>query len=139
MTRKLKFRAWDIKNKRWIQVSDIDIDVYGGIKRVGGIAVIDGMMEYVKLENYFPDDPDFILVQYTNRKDKNNEEIYDESIVETQYAGNNIRWKCVFNNGCFELVNLSNSDWKSMLAGHHSSHLEVLGSIRENPELLEEK
>lgn len=119
--REIKFRAWNKKKKRMIDVSLLDIKnrcIYSWI----------GEHE----EGYFEDD--FELMQYTGLKDKNGVEIYEGDIIRRNDEYNEkVTWGegedsdswvtiCVDNGNDFLLYPTDDS--------------EVIGNIYENPELM---
>lgn len=80
---------------------------------------------------------EYILLQYTGLKDKNNKEIYEGDIVHSKWV--DIECQCgeeytgiiTYEKGAFWL--------QTTLDGYDTNWLEVIGNIHENPELLEEK
>ena len=73
MNREIKFRIWDIENKKMLKVQELDFEptFYGG-----RIAIRPD-----QYNDYF-DTEDMILMQYTGLHDKNGKEIYEGDIVQ---------------------------------------------------------
>lgn len=133
--RKIKFRAWDIKLKKWI--IGFDIDNNGNI-----------------WHNHFGH-PDAILMQFIGLLDKNGKEIYEGDVVRATsrmlnfktniptgkisiedyyiiYVENEARFAKQIKGNCeHDVVKLRQ---ESMTAFY-----EVIGNCFENPELLEDK
>lgn len=73
---------------------------------------------------------DYILMQSTGLKDKNGVEIYEGDVVDYFYNALSV---IKFKSGCFCIVGDSQYDYFNEIVGG----IEVVGSIHENPELLE--
>ncbi len=114
--RKIKFRAWDKKNKKFVNGKDVSEDRIPTKSTKQGFKLMTS----------------FVLMQYTGLKDKNGKEIYEGDIVN--YHKSDIEGNVVtFKYGMFYLINDSL---------HHyfcSGNLEVIGNIYENKELLQLK
>jgi len=129
MNREIKFKAWHIANKIMAEVGDINwtgkvhVSYKKGPEKSG----------YFFGGNNVGDDwekNEFILMQYTNLKDKNGKEIYEGDVLSKDPF-----LKVIFNDGGFGFYNPINSG-ADRLSQDRVSRLEVIGNIYENPELL---
>src|SRR5690348_3924275 len=116
--REIKFRAWDNREKVWLD----EVTVYSDGSWSGKKGDVDG----------YSQEDECILMQYTGLKDKNGKEIYEGDIIK-------------HDNGQISVVEWSQGDWgwfmKSIRnwnpkTGFDSSKDEVIGNIYENPELI---
>ena len=131
MNREIKFRIWDIENKKMLKVQELDFEptFYGG-----RIAIRPD-----QYNDYF-DTEDMILMQYTGLHDKNGQEIYEGDIVYCQTKFGKAKAIIKFIDGKFVAY------WNSALThpenGHHiacyeiNKRFEVIGNEYDNPELL---
>lgn len=119
MAREIKFRARHKLKKRW----------FTGREILGYINIISNDDKYIAgnfLQIPSLSDYDFVFVQYTGLTDKNGVEIYDGDIVD--YPNNGIN-EVKLEKGCCWL--------NGHILGHlNPDHLEVIGNVFENPELL---
>jgi uncharacterized phage protein (TIGR01671 family) len=139
--REIKFRVWDNHAKRFLY----DVAIFGGQVYVINYEESNFVPLYTKeqKEAYGIRDTDIIIEQYTGLHDKNGKEIYEGDIITWEYVSSVVElkeYKYLINNGY-------NSDsiigWCA--TGGNSKYLdcpvnndcEVIGSINENPELLE--
>src|SRR5699024_1561454 len=125
--RDIKFRAWDVESNEMTLPNDI-LEVLVSMKNEV-YAMVKGRNETLGGINR----DNTILMQYTGLKDSNDIEIYEGDIIWDAHA--EIHGKVVFDEGAFCV------EWDT-----HIEHLfevvtdgyaEVVGSIYENPELME--
>lgn len=119
--REIKFRAWNIKEKKmWPMVQDRED--FGWLAKDGR----EGQVE---------------LMQFTGLHDKNGKEIYEGDVVTCKFAfGDNI-CEIVYESACF-WVSQKNRGIKDIAHDNlywHIEGIEVIGNVWENPELLEDK
>ncbi len=125
--REIKFRAWDKEIKKMCQISNIDF----AERQARAIRIYESGLG-ASWENF-----DVLeLMQYTGLKDENGVEIYEGDVVKITDCkyGNKFRGEISFKNGSYVV--------ESNIATHYrfiDYHIEVIGNIYENPELLETK
>lgn len=134
--REIKFRAWATESKEmyydvWFDQLEVFVEDEEGDWNVLGDRVPSRMLQHC------------ILMQYTGLKDKNGKEIYEGDVCRHEYGdvkqiffgwggegepadtvGDYYGW-------CF-----GNNDEFDECTGFFGEHLEVIGNIQENPELL---
>jgi uncharacterized phage protein (TIGR01671 family) len=136
--RELKFRAWDKKEKNWCPAFVIN-NIGDAHSSYGIIDSISGNISYWK-ENV-------ILMQYTGLKDKNKKEIYESDIVKWSdgnyvHPSNPRIAEVKFDPElCFFAVNCDSGrghkfGFSNFIYTDTKKHLEIIGNIYENPELL---
>lgn len=119
MSRQIKFRAWDKRNNRFLMEDDWYLHPTKGPS-----------IYWNKLST-FPDDLD--LLQYTGLKDKNGKEIYEGDIIKDERSeGQSDIDVIIWQEGSFWLKKAQNLP----SVGDFSEWVEVIGTIYENPELL---
>ncbi|QVY62945.1 YopX family protein [Cytobacillus gottheilii] len=132
--RKLKVRAWDITESKWIEINKIGF-------------LDNGKAWYVEDHEktdppYFTDINDWALMHYTGLKDKNSKEIYEGDIVWCPWKGEKfiIEWDEIGTGYLFHNVDYKERthgidyyEFEDMCA---SLGFEVIGNIYENPELI---
>lgn len=145
MNRPIEYRAFDLKNKKWLheELEDLALneDEFKGLMYcdMEGLAVLhDGTIclldECGKYEYLDPER--FILVQFIGLTDKNGVKIFEGDIV--RWLGNQ-KGKVEFYQDGF-IVRGQPGFWYSREGKEFSwSELEIIGNIFENPELLEGK
>lgn len=139
MTREIEYRAyWKSKG----EIRDV-VDIYFGKKNF--VQMIRVLCEHDGM-SYPSDDiyvDDFILMQYTGIKDKQGVKIFEGDVVAS-YCGAPIKTVIalvLFKEGCFWARTPNHRLRECILAEFISvmHGTEVVGSIYENPELLEDK
>lgn len=132
MTREIKFKVWDKKNKEWVGAE------------TGGVMDLLYSMQY---NGFFFDNDSFDIperievLQFTGLKDKNGKEIYEGDVVkiEREYYPIN---PVIYYAG---IVNEHDGDWDEWYCGFClddvdytplSEDVEVIGNVYMNPELL---
>ena len=135
MSREIKFRVWDVVNKRILDYADIMT---------------------LPMWEVFPGTPEqrpFNVMQYTGLKDKKGVEIYEGDILEehTPSASNYsvvkfgeidisaFYYKSKMCTCFYHDFSNFNDNWGEVTLGNNLKNIEVIGNIYENPELLEEK
>ena len=138
--RDLKFRSWDKITKQYYAVKGLEYDDDGNLDEVylAGLKISESNPVFNLRKP-----SDVILEQSTGLKDKNCKEIYEGDIIREKWFDEDVRlgenrvgkveyftdgFVCWFVGG--RLMQLG------MLVG---SHIEVIGNIYENKELLKEK
>lgn len=138
MNRELKFRAWDKERKLLREVCSIEFDDTGRkeLVKYWDHASLEAAKIKAKIATVWKENVE--LMQYTGLKDKNGVEIYEGDIVRDE-VGIAVVY---FIAPGFVAVDKDNNQWwvgagKSYPLGHnHLVSTEVIGSIHENPELL---
>ncbi len=143
--RDLKFRAWDIKEKRMFLVSSIDLGATGTM-----YGVVDDRMTFRVPE-------DIILMQYSGFLDRRKQEIYEGDIFKfAEPIQNTMGYNEVYFNeytGCWSWIAWNRSCTPFYTSCVHGStdgggvdcselmkteeEIEIIGNIHENPKLLE--
>jgi uncharacterized phage protein (TIGR01671 family) len=116
--REIKFRCWDDKIKRMISWEDM------------------------LLEEWFLGDlqgwDDLNIMQFTGLYDRTGKEIWERDIVKTFNIRDNIVGKIQWNNDRLTWM-IHPPSWHKNTSEHlfyYRGHIEVIGNIYENPELL---
>lgn len=128
--REIKFRAWGNRQNKYLNPDDVSIRADGFIT----IFNVDGKHSRSVQP---PGDlllPWFIIEQYTNLKDKNGTEIYEGDILIDDTGEPTEYWVVRFSDGGFVGKCVGVTEHLFEL-----THLEVVGNIHENPELVEER
>ena len=144
--RDVKFRAWDKVSKKMRVVDSIAFETRQSI-------FSDGDSRLPKVINVWGrnciEDKDIVvrrqsgefeLMQYTGLKDKNGSEIWESDIIKVRDPYNNC-WSTdsaavEFSTGYVGGWVISNGA-QNLNLGSRQNHIEVIGNIHDNPELLE--
>lgn len=122
--RELKFRAWDIDNKKY----EYDIAIRP-INRIIDIEIFNNEMYPVEFRG--------IVEQYTGLKDKNGKEIYEGSMVKSENGQRYGFVEYIEVDGAFMIWWTSENEFIYLgEAIRKYEDLEVIGNVHEGPELL---
>ena len=117
--REIKFRAWDTKRCLWVSPSQ-GLAFYGNTGTpTAGVLLGFPRSRMRNIE----------ILQFTGLKDKNSRDIYEGDILK---SGKHVT-PVIFSDGKFICEGVPQSSLKAL-----AKHGVVLGSIYENPELVEE-
>ena len=123
-----KFRAYDSSSyKRMYKPDEVMVGN-------GDIWIIDED----SCDNEWIVNNDIHLMQSTNLRDKNNEEIFEGDILDYNGRKVIVKWHGSFACFIYEFVDeLKNrtTEWKPLYLSYY--HFEIIGNVYENPELLE--
>lgn len=128
MSREIRFRAWDIKNKRFVNIVRFIFDQFGILDYAD--VVYKG-----KLYKLYPSE--IVLEQSTGLKDKNGEKIHEGDIVLDYYDEDDdfiVEWDK--DTASFILTGTDHVASVSFDNFYSDQDLEVIGNIHENEELL---
>lgn len=118
--RDFKFRLWDDNAKRWLSRGE-SVEV----------AFSQLFPESIKAE------ANFYLEQYTGFKDQNGREIYEGDIIWLFGIHLEVVWSQ--DEAKFDLMNKDFRVGAFVFNKNTVQHIEIIGNIHENPELLEAK
>lgn len=120
--REIKFRAWNLIEKKWYYH-----DALGEIEIVGNCTLggfnFDGYVDYH-------------LMQYTGLKDKNGVEIYENDVIDYYYKDQAIRGVVQFGKVSWCIFYKTPKGFDRLNRLNPKAEIEVIGNIYENPELL---
>lgn len=132
MEDRFKFRAYFIPEEYYVKITQLNFDAEGNITEIKFIkpkSVAPGGSEYICYQDQLNK---FVFEQCTGLKDKNGKLIYEGDIVSVPEFYNDIptgktrRHKVSYKHAAFNIYSVN------------TEHLEVIGNIHENSELLEE-
>ncbi len=133
MSREIKFRAWDKKEKKWFL--GYEFPALGGFSMFGEVVMLGEWSELIY--HRIKDLDNIALMQFTGFKDSKGKEIYEDDIVEEYYPrkagerkGTRYYWPIVWINGSW--CDADDGECVFDLL----ERLRVVGNIYENPELL---
>ena len=134
MSREIKFRVWDIKNKKMEIAWSIDF-AGKNYKSIEANEVHTG--EYI-----LGVDTQAILMQFTGLKDNNGKEIYEGDIVLGRFILDDVEDYIYLSLTDMERKNQSKTflieDISYLYTNPIPEDIEVIGNVFENPELLNE-
>ena len=126
--REIKFRVWDKKFNMMLGFKSVDINF-----NEGKIEVTTDTLRYEEI--YVDEIKDFVLMQYTNLKDKNGKEIYEDDILKVKLDDGDANLYVKYANGEYRVVN--EGKWEdSLYAYMYFGDVEVVGNIYENKDLI---
>lgn len=152
MSREIRFRCWDQKDKKYLLPEKQGFVILPTIPSFGVTLPYENCSNPGNIDEDCIDwaDADLLmgryeLEQYTGLKDDNGKEIYEGDIIkQLMYVLKGkecfttwvVRW---YNDeSCYDLHRVSGALYgDSMLSARESKNYEVIGNIHENPELLE--
>ena len=127
MSRKIKFRAWDIKNKRFVNIVRLIFDQFGTLDYAE--VVFKG-----KIYKLYPSE--IILEQDTGLKDKNGEKIVEGDIIDDGFSHiGKVFFNQIISAFVFEFV-VDDNIVGSTFVDLYTRDIEVIGNIHENTQLL---
>jgi uncharacterized phage protein (TIGR01671 family) len=127
--RKLKFRAWDDKAKKWLH----GYEYLGGCSIVGEIILTGNWLSEVRIQDL----NSVIIDQFTGLFDKKGQEIYENDILHiVRYEGKvQTRGKVFMKKGAFR-VQISPDASTSTIGSYNPGIITVIGNVHENSDLL---
>jgi len=134
MSREIKFRAWDLKEKK-MYYSPYCIDS----QNMGGSICVtpgDKGCEDGKMGLYYGEEIDFELMQYTGLLDKNGKEIYHDDLWKGKICGVDDIFQIVCSPPQMGAL------WENGVMPFIAERMqegEIVGNVWETPELLKEK
>jgi hypothetical protein len=131
MKREIKFRAWHISQKRFIDINGMSM-WFGKTERIGTVY---GVTEQGVLREYDIDEVE--LEQFTGLKDASGVDIYEGDILLTEDGVFTVNWNTKYASFC-----INKNGW--MFSHFFDEALtpnqcEVIGNIHQNPELIKQK
>jgi len=138
--REIRFRAWDVTDKRMVWLDYIWNEWWYGSPQGGNGKAV-----------YFNDNKSmderrhagFHIMQFTGLHDEKGKELYEGDIVcgEAVWTGtqwNSVTGEIIYDGTCGRYM-VRKADGSSITLGSFTDRIEVIGNIYESPELLEAK
>ena len=131
--RQIKFRAWDIENKKMSKPFNFE-----NVMSDGGYGDLYNAKIHDDIDAYeVHDDKKYSLMQFTGLTDKNGKEIYEGDLLK---HNKNI-FKVRFSSNQFVLllrdIRKNNMNWRSLeWANNVQKYIEIIGNIHGNEELI---
>jgi uncharacterized phage protein (TIGR01671 family) len=122
MSREIKFRAWVVRD------SEDDAEIVPYMEDMNGVESYNDPFEEHRKGN-------IVLLQYTGLQDKNGREIYEGDILQDDYGAGEVEW--VKEHCAYMVFTRNPSIYHRLESDGKLVQSEVIGSIYENPELLE--
>ena len=124
----MHFRAWDKAKGKWI-------DGAYGFHILGEAMLIGGLFQDYKIEDL----NNIVIEQFTGLFDKQGKEIYEGDIVRYTHKdlGHPVDYEVVFYEGAFLQENCPPRRLYKPNIWYEWEKLQVIGTIHENPKLLE--
>jgi uncharacterized phage protein (TIGR01671 family) len=126
--REIKFRVWDIKNKKWIDSWWLQFGSYNRL--------ITDIGCYINLSEH---SHDYIIQQFTGLKDKTGKEIYEGDILRMRSANppQEFTYQISFcEKDARYILHDKKTSWFAFTFLWSMWEIVVVGNIFENPELL---
>ena len=134
--RKIKFRAWDKREKEMFYDNDVLMKGFCYSKE----SIKDNDSSIISLNQTIKKTNDLILMQFTGLKDCNGCEIYEGDIVKNQWG---IISKIIWYDdmGCWAYTQneITIATFVIRKGQFENEKMKIIGNIYENPELLKEK
>ncbi len=127
--KKIKLKAWHVKEKRFINLNGVDIN-FNGCLNEGEVYLVyeQGVLTPFPIE-------EIELMQFTGLTDKNGTGIYEGDICDNDY----MKYEVIFKNGAFRgmALDCEYSDSFNHTELYSIKGLKVIGNIHQNTKLLE--
>lgn len=130
--RELKFRVW---HEERYEMFSFELSGLAGWDE-GNVFILGNEKSDLWICDEGKYNPDLEYMQYTGLKDVNGTEIYEDDTIEYEFDDGSTRGIVRFRNGTFWLDSIGKVGICKPLGTIHSSDLQILGNIHENPELM---